>query len=83
VPRASWRRRSAIAAPALIICRGSGATTIDGKTLHWQQDDQFFVPLRSWHGHATLAAAEEAILFSRHDAPLLKAVGIELEERET
>jgi gentisate 1,2-dioxygenase len=49
MPRASWRRRSAIAAPALIICRGSGTTTIDGKTLHWQQDDRFFVPLWSWH----------------------------------
>jgi len=60
--------------------RGSGTTVIDGQPFHWDKGDTFIVPLWSWHEHANRSAQEEAILFSMHDAPVLKAFGLYREE---
>ena len=59
--------------------RGSGMTIINGEKFHWQKGDTFIVPLWSWHEHAN-ASNEDAILFSMHDEPILKAFGLYREE---
>src|SRR5581483_3540504 len=60
--------------------RGSGATVINGEPFSWQKGDTFIVPLWSWHEHANASAGEEAILFSMHDEPILRAFGLYREE---
>jgi len=60
--------------------RGSGTTLINGETFHWQKGDTFIVPLWSWHEHANGSTTDEAILFSMHDEPILKAFGLFREE---
>jgi gentisate 1,2-dioxygenase len=59
---------------------GSGTTTINGEPFHWEKGDTFIVPLWSWHDHANASSAEEAILFSMHDEPILKPFGLYREE---
>ena len=62
--------------------RGSGTTMINGEKFHWQKGDTFIVPLWSWHEHANASSSEEAILFSMHDEPILKAFGLYREEAQ-
>jgi gentisate 1,2-dioxygenase len=62
--------------------RGSGTTMINGEPFHWEKGDTFIVPLWSWHEHANRSANEEAILFSMHDLPILKAFGLYREEEQ-
>jgi gentisate 1,2-dioxygenase len=61
--------------------RGNGTTIINGQAFHWEKGDTFVVPLWSWHEHANASENDEAILFSMHDAPVLKAFGLYREER--
>ena len=60
--------------------RGSGTTTINGQEFNWQKGDSFIVPLWSWHEHANASSSDEAILFSMHDEPILRAFGLYREE---
>jgi gentisate 1,2-dioxygenase len=60
--------------------RGSGTTIINGEPFHWEKGDTFIVPLWSWHEHANRSGKDEAILFSMHDLPILKAFGLYREE---
>lgn len=60
--------------------RGTGTTVINGESFHWQKGDTFIVPLWSWHEHAIASSTDEAILFSMHDEPILKAFGLYREE---
>ena len=62
--------------------RGSGTTVINGEAFHWEKGDTFIVPLWSWHEHANRSSTEEAILFSMHDLPVLKAFGLYREEQQ-
>ena len=62
--------------------RGSGTTVINGETIHWEKGDTFIVPLWSWHEHADRSSKEEDILFSMHDAPVLRAFGLYREESQ-
>jgi gentisate 1,2-dioxygenase len=62
--------------------RGHGTTIIDGQPFHWQKGDTFIVPLWCWHEHANRSSSEEAILFSMHDTPVLKAFGLYREDYE-
>ncbi len=62
--------------------RGSGTSTINGQPFHWEKGDTFIVPLWSWHEHANRSTSEEAILFSMHDVPILKAFGLYKEEHQ-
>lgn len=61
--------------------RGSGTTIINDEPFHWEKGDTFIVPLWSWHEHANRSRKEEAILFSMHDLPILKAFGLYREEQ--
>ncbi len=63
--------------------RGSGTTIINGQPFHWQKGDTFIVPLWNWHEHANGSASDEAILFSMHDEPILRAFGLYREEART
>lgn len=60
--------------------RGSGTTVINGQEFKWQKGDTFIVPLWNWHEHANASSREEAILFSMHDEPILRAFGLYREE---
>jgi gentisate 1,2-dioxygenase len=60
--------------------RGRGTTVINGEPFHWEKGDTFIVPLWFWHDHLNRSATEEAILFSMHDLPILKAFGLYREE---
>ena len=62
--------------------RGNGTTMINGEPFHWDKGDTFIVPLWSWHEHLNRSATEEAILFSMHDLPILKAFGLYREEAQ-
>jgi gentisate 1,2-dioxygenase len=62
--------------------RGSGTTIINGEPFRWEKGDTFVVPLWSWHEHANRSSSEEAILFSMHDSPILKAFGLYREEEQ-
>jgi len=62
--------------------RGSGTTIINGEPFNWEKGDSFIVPLWSWHEHTNRSSAEEAILFSMHDEPILKAFGLYREEAQ-
>ena len=62
--------------------RGSGTTMINGEPFHWEKGDTFIVPLWSWHEHANRSSREEALLFSMHDLPILKAFGLYREEEQ-
>jgi len=62
--------------------RGSGTTVVNGEAIHWEKGDTFVVPLWSWHEHANRKPKEEAVLFSMHDTPVLKAFGLYREEEQ-
>jgi gentisate 1,2-dioxygenase len=62
--------------------RGSGTTMINSEKFSWQKGDTFIVPLWSWHEHRNASATDEAILFSMHDEPILRAFGLYREEAE-
>ena len=62
--------------------RGSGTTIINGEPFHWEKGDSFVVPLWHWHEHVNASSKEEAILFSMHDEPVLRAFGLYREETQ-
>lgn len=74
--RTSARRR--VGSSIFVAYRGSGSSVIDGQCFEWEAGDLFAVP--SWalvdHG-----AHEPSDLFSVTDAPVLRALGLDREER--
>lgn len=61
------------------VIEGHGETTVSGKAFSWQARDTFVVP--SWH-EFTLAAQEEAVLFSFSDRVVQEKMGIWKELRQ-
>ena len=59
--------------------RGGGTVVIDGERHDWGQGDSFVVPLWREH-HFENASAEDAILFTMTDKPVLEALGLYREE---
>ena len=62
------------------VIRGEGRTIVDGKELNWGLRDGFCIPNWTWHNHINSSASEEAILFTVHDIPMLRALGLYREE---
>jgi 1-hydroxy-2-naphthoate dioxygenase len=62
------------------VVRGNGKTLAGDKEMTWSANDCFVVPNWTWHRHINLSAAEEAILFTVNDAPVLRALGLYREE---
>ena len=64
------------------VIRGEGRTIVDETELTWGPRDGFCVPNWAWHHHKNLSASEEAVLFSVHDIPAIRALGLYREEPE-
>ena len=62
------------------VVRGEGVTEVDGQELHWAQNDCFVVPNWARHRHINRSKSGEAILFSTHDTPVMKALGLYREQ---
>jgi gentisate 1,2-dioxygenase len=58
---------------------GKGQSVINGQVFDWSAGDFFVVPSFFWHEHAN-NAKEPAVLFSLQDFPLMKNLGLYLEE---
>ena len=63
------------------VLRGEGVTEVDGQELRWGKNDCFVVPNWTRHRHVNLSQSGEAVLFSVHDTPVLKALGLYREEK--
>jgi len=59
--------------------QGRGRSVIEGKTFEWEQGDIIALPSWAQHEHAN-TGAEDAILFSISDRPVLEALGFYREE---
>jgi gentisate 1,2-dioxygenase len=59
------------------VFRGVGETVIDGVRFSWSHGDIFVVP--PWAVHDHRAPSGDAVLFSITDAPVLAALGLEVE----
>jgi gentisate 1,2-dioxygenase len=59
--------------------RGEGTTVVGDTRFDWTEGDLFVVPSWLWHEHVN-PTAEPAILFSVHDFPAMKALGLYREE---
>ena len=58
------------------VFRGSGRTAVGPELLQWEEGDCFVVPPWYPHKHENVSSAEDAILFSLNDSPLLEALGM-------
>jgi gentisate 1,2-dioxygenase len=65
------RRRST--SSIIHFAEGSGHTVIDGVRFDWKKSDTLAVPVWSWVEHAV--PAEDAVLFSFTDEPVIRALG--------
>ena len=72
------RRRTSSA--VYFVLRGEGTTVVDGQELNWQKNDCFAVPNWTKHQHHNRSQSD-AILFSVHDTPGLRALGLYREEQ--
>lgn len=61
------------------VFRGQGRTSIGECYLEWKQGDSFVIPLWQWHAHENIAA-DDAILFSINDRPVMEALGLYREQ---
>ena len=62
------------------VAKGSGSSIIDGKRFDWAKNDIFVVPTWTIHEHANRSTSEDAVLFSFHDLPTMRALGLYQEE---
>ncbi|HEX4261207.1 MAG TPA: cupin domain-containing protein [Acetobacteraceae bacterium] len=56
--------------------KGSGFSIIDGRRFDWAERDIFVVPSWAVHEHANTSDRDDACLFSFHDLPVLRALGL-------
>jgi gentisate 1,2-dioxygenase len=56
--------------------KGSGYSVVGGKRLDWGERDIFVVPSWMWHEHVNGSETEDACLFSFHDLPVMRALGL-------
>ncbi len=66
------------------ILKGKGAyTTAEGEMMMMMEEgDLILTPQGTWHEYANRMSKEEAVLFSMHDTPVLKAFGLYREEEQ-
>lgn len=60
--------------------KGSGHSVINGQRFDWQERDIFVVPAWMYHEHANGSDSDDACLFSFHDQPVMRALGLYREE---
>jgi gentisate 1,2-dioxygenase len=56
--------------------KGSGYSIIGGRRLDWAERDIFCVPSWMWHEHVNGSPSDDACLFSFHDLPTMRALGL-------
>jgi len=62
------------------VAKGQGYSIINGQRFDWKEHDIFCVPSWMFHEHANASQTEDACLFSFHDLPVMRALGIYREE---
>lgn len=60
--------------------KGSGHSIINGQRFDWQERDIFVVPSWMFHEHVNGSDSEDACLFSFHDLPVMRALGLYRQE---
>lgn len=65
------------------VAEGSGVTVIDGQAFNWNKGSVIALPPWALHEHANRSTSEDAVLFSMHDTPVLRACGLYHEEALT
>jgi gentisate 1,2-dioxygenase len=60
--------------------KGSGWSVINGRRFDWKERDIFVVPSWMFHEHVNASATEDACLFSFHDLPVMRALGLYRQE---
>ncbi len=63
------------------VFKGRGRTAVGEGYLDWEKGDSFVIPLWQWHYHEN-RSAEEAVLFSINDRPVMEALELYREERQ-
>jgi gentisate 1,2-dioxygenase len=56
--------------------KGAGYSIIGGRRFDWKERDIFVVPSWMWHEHVNASDRDDACLFSFHDLPVMKALGL-------
>ena len=64
------------------VASGRGFSVIDGIRVDWERGDTFVLPPLAWHEHGA-ESAEDAVLFSLSDIPVLEALQLYREEEGT
>jgi len=62
------------------VALGSGHSVIGGVRFDWNERDIFCVPSWTWHEHANGSERADACLFSFHDLPVIRTLGLYREE---
>lgn len=62
------------------VAKGSGHSIIAGQRFDWTEKDIFCVPTWAWHEHVNGSDQDDACLFSFHDLPMMRALGLYREE---
>ena len=60
--------------------KGSGYSIINGQRFDWQERDIFVVPSWMFHEHCNASDSDDACLFSFHDLPVMRALGLYRQE---
>lgn len=61
------------------VFRGKGRTAVGEGWLEWEKGDSFVIPLWQWHRHEN-NGADEAVLFSLNDRPVMESLALYREE---
>jgi gentisate 1,2-dioxygenase len=62
------------------VAKGTGFSVIGGKRFDWQERDIFCVPSWTFHEHGNASDRDDACLFSFHDLPVMRALGLYREQ---
>ncbi|WP_157218249.1 cupin domain-containing protein [Flavisphingomonas formosensis] len=60
--------------------KGSGWSIINGQRYDWSERDIFVVPSWTYHEHGNSSQTEDTCLFSFHDLPAMRALGLYRQE---
>ncbi len=63
-----------------VAAQGRGTTVIEGTDFEWSAGDTICVPSWAWHAHRNTSTSQNAVLFSTNEFPLLKTLGLHVEE---
>ncbi len=79
-PAEHTKARRVVGSQVFNVAKGSGTSVINGQHIEWQKNDIFVVPSWAAHEHINASASEDAVLFSFHDFPVMRSLGLYREE---